>query len=120
VTTEPATLCPDMPVIDDSRLVSEFGDNPEILTELRDLFLEHIPPLYRAIAESMAAHEIEKMCTDVHSLKGACATYGAPRLAHICKAIETAAKAGDWDLIAAYQEMFETEFQAVIGALGGI
>ena len=31
---------PDLPVIDESRLLAEFGGDREILAELRDLFLE--------------------------------------------------------------------------------
>ncbi len=82
--------------------------------------MEHIPPLHAAISQAIARHDVEAMATDVHSLKGACATYGAPRLAHVCKAIETAAKTEDWDLISEYKDMFEEEFQKVTQSLASL
>ena len=81
---ELVTPGPEIPVIDESRLIAEFGEDAEILAELRDLFLQHVPPLYNSIQEAVFSGDSLKLSQDAHSLKGACATFGAPRLAMVC------------------------------------
>ncbi len=103
----------ELPIIDENRLMAEFGEMPEILSELRDLFLEHAPPLYEAIIKSVAERDNEAVLRAAHSLKGSCSTFGAPRLAHVCKEIESAAKADDVASIEAYLGVFEEEYNAV-------
>jgi len=100
----------DLPVIDKNRLMAEFGDMPEIMSELRDLFLEHAPPLYEAIIQGAQDNDNEALLKAAHSLKGACSTFGAPRLTHSCLEIEAAAKAQDVDAIKAYLAVFEEEY----------
>ena len=107
----------ELPVIDESRLLSEFGGSREILAELRDLFLEHAPPLYESISKAVTEGELAVIAADGHSLKGACATYGAPRLAEVCKEMELAAKAGDLETVQAYQSHFEEEYQKVFESI---
>ncbi len=104
---------PDLPVIDESRLLAEFGGDQEILAELRDLFLEQAPPLYETIVQALADGDQAVLAKEAHSLKGACATYGAPRLTMVCKEIELAAKAGDVELARAYRDHLVSEFAAV-------
>ena len=104
---------PEMPVIDESRLLSEFGGDREILAELRDLFLAQAPPLYTAILEAMDTGDIAVLVKDAHSLKGACATYGAPRLTAVCKEIELSGKAGDLETARAWRQAFQTEFASL-------
>lgn len=104
---------PEVPVIDESRLLSEFGGDREILAELRDLFLAQAPPLYNAILEAMDRGAVPELVKDAHSLKGACATYGAPRLTMVCKEIELAGKANDLETAIAWRSAFVTEFAAL-------
>lgn len=104
---------PEVPVIDESRLLSEFGGDREILAELRDLFLDQAPPLYAAILQSMDDAKVPDMVKDAHSLKGACATYGAPRLTAVCKEIELAGKSGDLETARAWRAVFVVEFAAL-------
>ncbi len=111
---------PEVPVIDADRLLAEFGGNQEILNELRDLFLEHAPPLYTSIMAAATAGDLTVLARDAHSFKGACSTYGAPRLAHICKEFELAAKAGDGAAVQPYLEAFRREYDAVCEALGKV
>jgi len=120
VSTEIALPGPEMPVIDESRLMAEFGGDLEILAELRDLFLEHAPPLYEAIKQALGNRDMAVIARDGHSLKGACATYGAPRLAMVCKVIELAAKADDWKTIEAQRELFAVEYEKVFEAIGNM
>jgi HPt (histidine-containing phosphotransfer) domain-containing protein len=118
VSSEPILPGPDTPVIDESRLIAEFGGDREILAELRDLFLDHAPPLFESIRAAVASRDVEVVARDGHSLKGACATYGAPRLAMVCKVIEQAAKRGDWDTIDQHHDLFVAEYEKVFEAIG--
>jgi HPt (histidine-containing phosphotransfer) domain-containing protein len=104
---------PDVPVIDESRLLAEIGGDPEILAELRDLFLAQAPPLYTAILAALDSGTVPELVKDAHSLKGACATYGAPRLTMVCKEIELAGKAGDLETARAWRAAFTQEFAAL-------
>ena len=56
--TDIALPGPDTPVIDESRLMAEFGGDLEILAELRDLFLDHAPPLHEAIKQAIIAEDL--------------------------------------------------------------
>jgi HPt (histidine-containing phosphotransfer) domain-containing protein len=111
---------PDVPVIDETRLINEFGGDQEILDELRDLFLEHAPPLYTAMAQAIREGDCESLARDAHSFKGACATYGAARLAMVCKEFELAAKAGELDRCRGNVEHLDREYNAVFEAVGSI
>lgn len=104
---------PEVPVIDESRLLSEFGGDREILAELRDLFLSQAPPLYSSILEALDSGSVADVVKDAHSLKGACATYGAPRLTMVCKEIELSGKAGDLETARAWRAAFVQEFAAL-------
>ena len=111
---------PDMPVIDESRLMAEFGGDREILAELRDLFLEHAPPLYETIKRAADEQDLAIIARDAHSLKGACATYGAPRLAMVCKVAENAAKDSDWETINELMEVLDAEYEKVFEAISNL
>ena len=104
---------PDVPVIDETRLLEEFGGDQEILNELRDLFLEHVPPLFADIEEAANSGDAESLATHVHSLKGACSTYGAPRLAMVCKQVENLARDGELDSVKANFDVLRTEYDQV-------
>ena len=109
---------PDIPIIDETRMQNEFGGCPEILAELRDLFLEHAPQLYDTLEEALASGEAQVIADTAHSLKGACATYGAERLTIVCKRMELAARADDLDTARAYEAELKAEYDAVLEAVG--
>jgi len=111
---------PEMPVIDETRLLAEFGGDTEILAELRDLFLEHVPPLFQAIKDSLAAGDAAAVADQAHSLKGACATYGAPRLALVCKEAELWARAGDLESVRDNLTALQAEYDQVHHAIGSL
>jgi HPt (histidine-containing phosphotransfer) domain-containing protein len=110
----------EMPVIDESRLMAEFGGDEEILSELRDLFLDHAPPLYKAMKEAIANGDCEKVAREAHSFKGACLTYGAPRLAMVCKEFEMLAKEEDLPTVRENIAHLEMEYHAVFEAIGAM
>lgn len=107
----------EMPIIDESRLMEEFGGDQEILAELKALFLERVPPLFDAIQEAAAAGNMEGLAREIHGLKGACATYGAPRLTQVCKGMEMLARGGDLVSIQANMNVLQDEFEKVLDAV---
>lgn len=111
---------PDVPVIDETRLLEEFGGDQEILNELRDLFLEHVPPLYEDIEQSCNNNDKDAFGISIHSLKGACATYGAPRLAMVCKELEAWARDGDMESVKTAFEHLSKEYQMVFDQIKGV
>lgn len=111
---------PDVPVIDETRLLEEFGGDQEILNELRDLFLEHVPPLYSDIEQACQTGDEEAFAISIHSLKGACATYGAPRLAMVCKEMESWARGGDMESVKDAFEHLSREYQLVFESIKGV
>jgi HPt (histidine-containing phosphotransfer) domain-containing protein len=106
-----------LPVLDESRLLDEFGDDPEILAELRDIFLEHIPPLLDKIRDAWRSGKAEAVAGAAHSLKGACSTYGALRLAEISRGLEEKARQGELPLSVDIISLLEEELAQVIETL---
>jgi len=119
VSKELALPGPDVPVIDETRLLEEFGGDQDILNELRDLFLEHVPPLYTDMQQACDTADKDAFAISVHSLKGACATYGAPRLAMVCKELEAWARAGDMQSVKDSFEHLSHEYQSVFEQIQG-
>ena len=111
---------PEVPVIDETRLLEEFGGDEEILNELRDLFLEHVPPLFSEIEDAAQSGDAESLATNIHSLKGACSTYGAPRLAMLCKQVEILARDGNIDSVQANFELLRSEYEQVYDQIKGV
>nr|MEE4268507.1 Hpt domain-containing protein [Candidatus Krumholzibacteria bacterium] len=110
----------DLPVVDENRLLSEFGGDASILAELRDLFMEHVPPQFAEIEAAIADGDTEALASHTHSLKGACATYGAPRLALICKSAELAARQGNIAVIREHQDQLREEYQKVCDQISSV
>ena len=111
---------PEIPVIDESRLIAEFGEDAEVLTELRDLFLQHVPSLYNSIHEAVANGDSSTLAKDAHSLKGACATFGAPRLALVCLEFEKMGKAGDTESALENLDLLDEEYERVFSSIGSV
>ncbi len=111
---------PDVPVIDETRLLEEFGGDQEILNELRDLFLEHVPPLFADIEEAAQSGDADSLATNIHSLKGACSTYGAPRLAMLCKQVEQLARSGETQIVKENFEALRHEYDQVFDQIKSV
>ncbi len=108
---------PEMPVIDEDRLLEEFGGDQEILDELTALFLEHVPPLYEAIHTAAEQADAAALGTNAHSLKGTCASFGAPRLARVCNLVEIQARTGDLESAQANLKALAEEYEKVLAAV---
>jgi signal transduction histidine kinase/DNA-binding response OmpR family regulator len=68
------------------------GDDPAILGELIDAFLEDAPALMADIERAIEAGDAPGLRLAAHSLKSNSSTFGAMRLAHLCAELEAAGK----------------------------
>lgn len=109
-----------LPVLDQSRLLEEFGDCPEILGELRDLFLGHAPPLLRQMREAWERRDCEALARAAHSLKGASSTYGALRMSEVCRALEAEAREGRLEIMAEGLQLLDAELEQVTATFGNL
>lgn len=115
-------LVPDVevPVLDQSRLLEEFGDSPEILNELRDLFLQSLPPLLADIKAAHCAGNRASLARSAHSLKGAGSTYGALRVFEVCRQLESQAKQDQLAEVGPTIELLEVELDKLTEAVASL
>jgi PAS domain S-box-containing protein len=87
----PPTL--DLNTLETLRELSEPGQ-PDMVTELVDLFLANVPARLKQLQEAAAAGDSATVYAQAHTLKGSAGNLGAKAMAAICLAIEPPAKAG--------------------------
>lgn len=83
----------DMTVLDGYRSLQAEGE-PDIVTELIDMFLADLPSRVAGLRQAVEAGDAPAARRTAHLLKGAAATLGATGLAGLCDYIETTARAG--------------------------
>ncbi len=106
----PPTL--DLATLESLRSLSEPGQ-PDLVTELVDLFLADVPPRLKKIVEGAAAGDAPTVYMQAHTLKGSAGNLGAKAMAAICQLIEHPAKTGTLagtegairDLLAEYERV---------------
>lgn len=80
-----------MPAVDASaiqRLQKDLGGEPAVMRELLDTFLGEAPRILRSMGEALAKGDARLLNRAVHSLKSTAATFGAARLAQLCRTLE--------------------------------
>jgi len=92
-------------------------DEPDVYTEVAQLFLADVPIHLSALTTAIAAHNAESVGQIAHRLRGSALEMGALRMAPLCEAIERAARAGSLQHAAATAENLEREFESVRIAL---
>lgn len=71
------------------------GENePDIVTELIDMFLADLPSRVAVLRQAVEAGDTASARRAAHALKGAAATLGATALAGMCDYIESTTRAG--------------------------
>ncbi len=113
----PITLGADLPVLDQSRLLDQFGDEPAIIAELRDLFLEDFPQQLQKIRDGIAAGDCDLVARAAHSLKGASGTFGAERVYQVSQAVESFARNGQLDSVAMGVDLLGEELEKVVARI---
>lgn len=112
------TISDSVPVLDRSRINADFGDDEEILFELKELFLDHSPVLVDEINHNITDQDMDRLLGNARSLKGACATYGASRMALVCQMLIDAVEKNELDKIGVLADILQQEFEAVRSAMG--
>jgi two-component system sensor histidine kinase/response regulator len=85
----------DVVVFDKVVAMAQFGDDPEFLGEIVNIFMEESAGLVDDGKSAVAAGDIETLGKVAHRLKGACGQMTAEESQQAAYAVEMAAKAGD-------------------------
>jgi HPt (histidine-containing phosphotransfer) domain-containing protein len=109
-----------LPVIDETVLAREFGDDTEILDELRGLFKQQVADVGAELHAAVAVGDAARLAGAAHQLKGASATYGAPRLAAVCAQLESCGKRADMGEAAEQLAVFADECERLLAELDGL
>ena len=107
----------DVPVLDQSRLLDQFGDEPDIIEELRDLFLDDFPQQLAKIRAGLDANDANQVARAAHSLKGASGTFGAERVYRVSLAMEQLAREGKLDGVTMGYDLLKEELEKVVDAI---
>ncbi len=81
--------------IDLVKLYERFDNDPELIRQVRDLFVQDSPGRLEKIAKALAEDDVDGMVKLAHSLKGVCATIYAEPLRQKALEVEMAARGGD-------------------------
>ena len=130
VSPAPAPLAPaptrpapvrDEPVLDPKLLVSlrlgQSPTDPDIVTELIQIFLGESPPLLQQIREAIETEDALKLRHAAHTLKGSSASLGARALAARCHTLEKLGRGGVVEGARALLPQLEVEFERACQAL---
>ena len=83
----------DLATLESLRDLSESGQ-PDLVTELVDLFIADVPPRLKKIEAGAASGDAAAVYAQAHTIKGSAGNLGAKAMAALCLAIERPAKAG--------------------------
>jgi len=86
-------------VVDERAIKDMFGEDEALFKEILESFLAPSRAIILEIIAARDAHNSSDVEGAAHSLKSAARSIGANGLADTCVLLETAGKAGDWDVI---------------------
>jgi CheY-like chemotaxis protein len=101
-------------VLDQLLAIDEDG---ALLVEVIDTFLRIAPVRLSSLARAASKKDAGALERAAHSFLGSCANLGAARMAEICAALETRARAGSADRAVALVEDLQAEYTRVKPAL---
>lgn len=102
----------DQAVLDQLRELNEHGE-PDILTELIDLFLRDTPPRLVALKDAIKEGDAQALSQTAHTLKGSSASLGATRLAALNAELEKKASHGSLEEASRLLAQLDNEFERV-------
>jgi len=117
VTHSTIALQTSTPVLDQSRLLEQFGDEPEVIAELRDLFLEDLPQQIASMRLGVASGDCDGVARACHSLKGASGTFGAERVFRVTQALEQLAREGKLEEVTLGLDLLQEELEKVVAVI---
>lgn len=110
----PLTGAPDTPVLDNDTLESLLalaGGDVNFLDSVFSVFFETTPGQLKSMATLLAENKWEELRRLSHTLRGSCATLGAPGFVAACTALEAGCKTRDKSAVKAGITALELEFQ---------
>ena len=99
------------------RDLAEPGE-PDVFEEFAEIFLMDAPIRLREIQMAYENREAATVKLAAHNLKGSSANMGADQLSACCRELELAGAVGDWEKLEFLAEGLQTEYDAVVTALG--
>ncbi|MDF1664304.1 MAG: Hpt domain-containing protein [Planctomycetota bacterium] len=110
----PLTGAPDTPVLDNDTLESLLalaGGDVNFLDSVFSVFFQTTPEQLKSMKTLLSASKWEELRRLSHTLRGSCATLGAPGFVAACTALEAACKQTDNDASNEAISALELEFQ---------
>jgi HPt (histidine-containing phosphotransfer) domain-containing protein len=100
------------------KLASSLGERGRSSVDgLIGTFLGHVPDQMRTLSSAAQGNGFDDVRREAHALKSNASTFGADRLADLCRELESAAKAGALDGQEELVERIEDELARVTGEL---
>jgi HPt (histidine-containing phosphotransfer) domain-containing protein len=86
---------------------------PDVLTEVLELFLQDVPRRIARLRASCAAGDAAELHKTAHSLKGSAGNVGAQALLAICRQLDDQGRAGDLTEAKQLVDALDAEFARV-------
>jgi HPt (histidine-containing phosphotransfer) domain-containing protein len=102
----------DPAVLDGLRSLTAPGE-PDVLSEVLNLFLVEVPPRMDRLRNAWAAGNIEEVHRAAHSLKGSAGNIGANAFFAVCKDLDEKSRSGDTGAIGPLVEAMGVEYGRV-------
>jgi len=106
----------DRSVLDELRTLQEEGE-PDIVTELIDLYLQEAPARLDAIRAAVSHRDASELVRAAHSLKGSSANLGAGPVSTVCGELERCGRENQVDETPALLQRLEDAFGHLRSAL---
>jgi CheY-like chemotaxis protein len=92
-------------------------DEPEIIAELVQTYIEDAEPLMETIRQAVENQDVDSLCAAAHTLKSSSGNLGANAIAEISLQLETAGKNNEFATLTDLLSALESEYQLLRQAL---
>ncbi len=106
------------PVFDRAAMMARLMDDEELARIVVDGFLEDAPRQIEALRDYLGVADLEGTLRQAHTIRGASATVGGEAMRAVALEMETAARAGDFEAVAAHLPDLESELVRLRKAMG--
>ncbi len=103
--------------LDRARIDALHDIDPTLVRDLAALFASETRTHLQALRSSLSNRDFETLSFTAHTVKGAAANLGAPRLASLCHQLDLAARVRATDEVETLVTRVETEYRVVEAAL---
>ncbi len=109
----------DVAVIEQLATITD-GQGLSVLGELLNAFLGAVPGRLDALDRAFAAGDLGRVADEAHALTGSSASFGARRMAALCRQVRTEAEHGDLEVIRQLLADLHGEFLRVRASLASL